>query len=50
MGLGLGISRSIVQSHGGRLTLDPSFQDGARFSIELLRVDAQRRRLDQPMA
>ena len=34
-GLGLSLSKSIVESFGGRLVLDQAFVDGARFLLEL---------------
>ncbi len=34
-GLGLAISLEVVSQHGGRLFLDESYRDGARFVIEL---------------
>lgn len=36
-GLGLTISREYVSAHGGRLYVDPEFETGARFVIELPR-------------
>lgn len=35
MGLGLAISRGIVEDHGGELALEPSRNGGARFRVEL---------------
>lgn len=35
LGFGLSISRSIIEAHGGLIWLDPSFEDGAAFRIEL---------------
>jgi PAS domain S-box-containing protein len=38
-GLGLNISRAIVESHGGRIALDPDAGPGATFFFELPRAD-----------
>ena len=35
MGIGLSISRTIIEAHQGRLTADPSVKQGARFRISL---------------
>jgi C4-dicarboxylate-specific signal transduction histidine kinase len=35
IGMGLSISRSIVESHGGRLWMEPHLLDGARFQFTL---------------
>ncbi len=35
MGIGLSISRTIVEAHHGRLTADPTVRQGARFRISL---------------
>ena len=35
MGMGLSISKSIIESHHGRLRLDPQSARGARFQVEL---------------
>jgi Na+/proline symporter/nitrogen-specific signal transduction histidine kinase len=33
-GMGLAISRHIIENHNGRISVDPSFKDGARFLVE----------------
>ena len=35
MGIGLSLSHSIIEGHGGKLWVDESYQDGALFVIEL---------------
>jgi two-component system sensor kinase FixL len=35
MGIGLSLSRSIIEIHGGKLWLDKTHQNGAAFSFEL---------------
>jgi signal transduction histidine kinase len=37
-GLGLAIARGIIEAQGGSIRVDPDYQDGARFIIELPRV------------
>jgi two-component system heavy metal sensor histidine kinase CusS len=37
-GLGLTIAREIARAHGGDVTFDPSYRDGARFVITLVRA------------
>jgi len=37
-GLGLAIARGIIEAHGGTITLDPDYEKGARFIIELPRA------------
>lgn len=34
VGLGLSVSRAVAEEHGGRLELDGSYRDGARFVLE----------------
>jgi len=34
-GLGLAIARGIIEAHGGTIMLDPNYEEGARFIIEL---------------
>ena len=34
-GMGLAISRHIIESHNGTITVDPNFKKGARFIVEL---------------
>jgi len=34
-GMGLAISRHIIESHNGTITVDPHFKNGARFIVEL---------------
>jgi signal transduction histidine kinase len=40
MGLGLAISRSIIEAHGGKLWADPSMGNGATFHFTLSAADA----------
>ena len=47
LGLGLNISRSIVQAHGGAITLAPDEGTGATFLIELPRDLEPRRRAEE---
>ena len=35
MGVGLSLSRSIIEAHGGKLWIDKDHQDGALFRFEL---------------
>ncbi|MFI0375601.1 MAG: ATP-binding protein, partial [Candidatus Thiodiazotropha sp.] len=35
MGLGLSISYGIIEAHGGKLSLNPAFQEGAEFNFYL---------------
>jgi two-component system sensor kinase FixL len=35
MGIGLSLSRSIIEAHGGRLWLDKTRQKGALFGFEI---------------
>ena len=42
MGMGLSISQTIVESHGGVLEVDPSYTDGARFEFTLSRTGKAR--------
>jgi len=39
VGLGLAISRVLIQRHGGRISLDPPDQLGAKFSVHLPRAE-----------
>jgi signal transduction histidine kinase len=43
MGMGLQISRSIIEAHGGRLWAEPNVPYGAVFSFTVPRVDGARR-------
>jgi signal transduction histidine kinase len=43
-GLGLAIAREIVERHGGRIRIDPTHVDGARFVITLPLADSPPRR------
>lgn len=33
-GMGLAISRHIIESHNGSIVIDPNFKEGARFIVE----------------
>ena len=35
MGIGLSLSRTIIDVHGGRLWVDETYKDGASFGFEL---------------
>jgi two-component system sensor kinase FixL len=35
MGLGLSLSRSIIEAHGGKLWMDKSYRSGALFAFQL---------------
>jgi two-component system sensor kinase FixL len=35
MGIGLSLSRTIIEAHGGRLWVDKYYQNGALFGFEL---------------
>lgn len=35
MGIGLSLSRTIIETHGGKLWMDNDYQNGARFGFEL---------------
>ncbi|WP_287709055.1 ATP-binding protein [Accumulibacter sp.] len=49
MGLGLAIARSIVETHAGRIWLDPIVGEGATFCVELpLAVVAEQARTGSP--
>jgi two-component system sensor kinase FixL len=41
MGVGLSISKTIIEAHGGRIWADANPQGGARFSFTLPRVEAE---------
>src|SRR5262249_27031508 len=47
VGLGLAISRVLIQRHGGRISLDPPDQRGAKFSVHLPRAE---RIAEQPIS
>ncbi len=40
MGIGLSVSRSIVEAHGGRIWVEPAAGHGARFAFTLPAVSA----------
>jgi len=40
-GLGLAIARGIIEAHAGTITLDPAYERGARFVIELPRAQGE---------
>jgi len=35
MGVGLSISRTVIEAHGGKMWVDPAYEDGARFVFSL---------------
>jgi two-component system sensor kinase FixL len=41
MGVGLSISRTIIEAHGGKIWVDPAPGGGARFSFTLPRMDQE---------
>jgi signal transduction histidine kinase len=40
MGLGLAVSRSIIEAHGGRLWAEPNQEQGAVFAVRLAAAQA----------
>ena len=40
MGLGLAISRSLIESHSGELTIDGSYRNGAAFVVTIPAADS----------
>jgi two-component system sensor kinase FixL len=40
MGLGLSISHGIIEAHGGKLTVNPAYRDGAEFNFYLPLTEA----------
>jgi PAS domain S-box-containing protein len=50
LGLGLAISRSIAEAHGGRLSVDsPGFEQGSTFRLELTTVPADPPKSSEPV-
>ena len=50
MGLGLSICRSIVEAHGGVLTIDDTLREGSCVTFTLQRLDGKAEAMPAPSA